>query len=308
MHNVNRVAARILACLLGVVGCSRSDNTEIAKAKAEATAARAEADAAKAEMVKLKAELAQLGAAKPVSASQKDDLKAAEEQARAIVKQLDGKFEEELSLPGQPIVKLNLDGKKVSDEGLAILCLGTPQLKSLSLQGSALTAAGLIHVAKLAHLEDLTLGDATVSENDLAPLVESKSLKRLSCFLQRQKVTGNTVNRLKHLEELTISKSGADDSTAQQLATMENLRVLNLGGSQNLTDAGVAHFKSLTKLERLNLYNVQKLTDKSLDELKVLKNLKHIHIDYSMVTPAGVQAFKAALPGCQVHGAPAQKN
>lgn len=306
MDNMSRVAACILVCLTGVVGCSRSNNAEVEKAKVEAAAARAEADAAKAEVAKLKAALAPAEVAKPAPTSQKGDIKAAEEQARTIVKQLGGKSEEDLSLPDRPIVKLNLDGKTVSDEGLAKLSAGTPRLKSLSLRGSPLTAAGLVHVAKLAHLEDLTLGDATVSEQDLAPLAESKSLKRLSCFLEGQKVTGDALKRLKHLEELTIASSGADDNTAQKFATMENLRVLGLEGSQNLTDAGVAHLKALTKLETLNLYNVQKLTDKSLEELKALKNLKRLHIDYSKVTYAGVQDFKASLPNCQVFGAPAK--
>jgi hypothetical protein len=50
--------ALVLGCCLPYVGCSRSDNAELVKAKAETEAVRAEAAAAQTELAKAKAEAA----------------------------------------------------------------------------------------------------------------------------------------------------------------------------------------------------------------------------------------------------------
>jgi hypothetical protein len=243
-----------------------------------------------------------------VTAADADRRAAAEEQARAILKQLDAKFEEDLSVPGKPIKAINLDGKNVSDEGLGLICAGTPRLETLSLLHASVTKAGLVHVAKLPHLKELILGHSKTSEADIAPLAESKSLKSLRMRFggQPHYPTGETVKLLKNLELLELGHSLMDDKAVQQIATLQGLRSLTLAFSPNITDAGVAHLKALTKLEYLDFYATTKLTDKSLEELKVLPNLKDLHLEGSKVTPAGVEAYKTAVPGCRVHVGPAQ--
>jgi Leucine-rich repeat (LRR) protein len=55
----------------------------------------------------------------------------------------------------------------------------------------------------------------------------------------------------------------------------------------------------LTKLTELQI-GKNPLTDTDLEYLKSLKSLKRLDVRYTKVTKAGVEAFRQALPNCEV--------
>ena len=79
---------------------------------------------------------------------------------------------------------LSLAGSPVGDAGLVHL-EGLTSLRSLSLAGTRVTDAGLVHLKGLTRLETLSLDLTRVSDAGLAPLKTLTGLKRLSLDLTR---------------------------------------------------------------------------------------------------------------------------
>src|SRR5947209_16260330 len=71
--------------------------------------------------------------------------------AVAAIKQLGGKLERDRDAPGKPVVGVNLNKTKVTDEGLANLEPLT-ELQELYLNDTAITDAGLMHLKRLKQL------------------------------------------------------------------------------------------------------------------------------------------------------------
>jgi Leucine-rich repeat (LRR) protein len=80
-----------------------------------------------------------------------------------------------------------------------------------------------------------------------------------------------------------------------QLATVRQLVELDLSTTQ-ITDAGLAHLKTLPSLARLHLYNCPKITDAGLTHLQELPGLVRLSLQFSKITDEGVVAFQTAAP------------
>ena len=90
------------------------------------------------------------------------------------------------------------------------------------------------------------------------------------------------------------------------IAEMTRLKSLNLdnvgypGEDVALTDEGVKKLATLTNLEFLHLGKTQ-VGDAGLASLAPLKKLNHIELTHcTKVTPAGIEAVKAAFPGIEI--------
>lgn len=97
---------------------------------------------------------------------------------------------------------------------------------------------------------------------------------------------------------LDLSSSTVTDNGAKILANAAELKSLRLSETA-VTDAALEALSKLPKLESLNLYGTQ-VTNEGILKLAALKNLKKLYLWQTKVDAAGVQAFKAKLPGCEV--------
>ena len=66
-----------------------------------------------------------------------------------------------------------------------------------------------------------------------------------------------------------------------------------------VTDAGLADLKRLTKLQMLRLSRSQ-VTDSGLVHLLGLTNLQRLYLSRTQVTRAGIGELKQALPNCRI--------
>jgi hypothetical protein len=76
------------------------------------------------------------------------------------------------------------------------------------------------------------------------------------------------------------------DEILERVARLEHLTVLRLGGSKDLTDAGVAHLEGMTELRELDLGGCP-ITDRSLEVVARLPKLEQLGLWRTTVTDAG---------------------
>ena len=217
---------------------------------------------------------------------------------------------------------LRLWGPTVDDSTLEFI-LGAKNLKSLYLESTEVTAAGLEKVTVLAGVQTLSLTNAkNIYDAELEPIGkfnELTSLELRNCALNGKGLAHLT--GLKKLKLLDLSETFVKDQRLEYLAGLTNLEDLNLWHTQ-VTDAGLVHLAGLKKLKRLNLdqckitaagtahlrgltqleflhigSSTDKLDDAALEPLGELKNLKTLVITFlPNVTDEGVNKLKAKLP------------
>src|SRR5580658_10146118 len=184
----------------------------------------------------------------------------------------------------------------IGDKGVENLA-PLAQLKSLRLDNTTIKDPKCFDA--LVNLEYLDLGDAYVLDNSLAPLANMKHLLRLT--LTGTLVTDDGLKYLRDLtdlEELDLYGVKVTDTGVEYLSKLSKLRSLNMLGAQ-VTDASADTLARFAELRELNLYR-SKISDAGLTKLRQLRNLETLDLRYSGVSVSGVQAFRAALPKCQV--------
>ncbi len=227
------------------------------------------------------------------------------EKALALITRLGGKYDEEASTSGHPIVGVNLHDSKITNEELLQLkpltalrslnlfaCVvigdaglaavdGMTDLKTLDLWSCyKITDAGLEHFKNLTKLETLILshsGGWAITGSGLVHLQKLASLKKLS---------------LNHLPLL-------EDKALASLSQLISLKDLGLMYCKKVTDDGLDHLQPLDNLTALDLRGTQ-VSDAGLQKLKPLKRLQMLDIRETKVTDAGVACMQAALPSLQM--------
>ena len=233
------------------------------------------------------------------------------QKALAIITQLGGNYEEDASLLGKPITKVNLAGTKTSNiELLKLKCLTS--LTSLNLNScDAVGDVGLAAVENMKDLDSLDLGHCFKMTDQglehLAGLTKLTSLK-----LQESGSYTYTGAGLVHLKGLTRLRVlhltyslKLEDRHLVNLTSLIKLQDLDLKRCEKLTDAALEHLGQLSSLEKLNLAGTQ-VTDAGVHYLKGLKQLKELTLGedapmcQTKVTDAGVAELQAAIPGLNI--------
>ncbi len=80
------------------------------------------------------------------------------------------------------------------------------------------------------------------------------------------------------------------DELLGELAAVEQLTTLRLGGSRGLTDEGARHLARLTRLRHLDLSGTG-ITDRGLEALRSLPDLETLSLAWTAVTDAGITAL-----------------
>ncbi|MFL5342767.1 MAG: sigma-70 family RNA polymerase sigma factor [Gemmataceae bacterium] len=255
------------------------------------------------------------GTGEPSSADRPDRKQV--EKVIAEIKEMGGSVVVDATLPGTPVVEVELGNTRVGDGWLARLgalpdlqrlylhntpvtdaglahltCL--PKLRGLTLASTAVSDAGLAHVKKLTRLQNLSLKGSRVTDGGLVHLKGVTGLKSLDMGFT--KVTDGGLIQLKELtglRELDLGPTRVTDAGLVHLAGLTELRQLSLGGTR-VTDAGLVHLERLSKLEGLNLSGTE-VTDAGLLHLNHLTGLEWLSLGDTKVTDAGLVHLKGLL-------------
>ncbi|MDX1946708.1 MAG: SMP-30/gluconolactonase/LRE family protein [Pirellulaceae bacterium] len=231
--------------------------------------------------------------------------------------------DESLAVFGR-IVELNLnertDGHKaaepkplsnrVNDETLRLL-VGQSDLVRLELSGTAVTSAGLVHLADLTNLQFLNVCLTAVDDEGLAHLAKLSQMKRMAVC--SSKVTGSGfihLGDMRGIESINLHSSPASDEGLAAIGKLTSLRRLEIVHTQ-VSDVGLAHIANLTNLRQLHLHGpttteaglpfVGQLTqlyeldiydrpasDQTLAEIGKLPKLRFLRLFNGRFTDAGV--------------------
>jgi serine/threonine protein kinase len=163
----------------------------------------------------------------------------------------------------------------IGDRDLSVL-VGLGNLKTLNLDHTEITDAGLKDVARAGNLVSLSLTNTSVTDaglDELKPLI--------------------------WLEDLRLDKLPISDAGLARVRAFSKLRKLSLYQTK-VSDDGLAHLKTLLSLEHLSLDETQ-IGDEGLHHLAECPSLKYVSLWRTRVTPAGVQELRRALPKLQVN-------
>ena len=130
------------------------------------------------------------------------------------------------------------------------------KLEYLSLFYCNITNSGLRHLSALSCLRSLNLDSRDISDEGLRHL--PKHLKELDIFSGRITDTGcGHISKITSLESLELCGGGVGDLGCTMLATLENLKALNLSQNERISNRGAAALAALTNLKILNLSNTR---------------------------------------------------
>ena len=201
-------------------------------------------------------------------------------------------------LRGDEVVEVNANRTPITDEDLEAIADFT-RLTDLSLEGTRIGDAGLVHLRKLQKLEWLNLYRCPIGDAGLRELKGLGNLRHLP--IGESKVTDAGLIHLRDMRRLVyLGLRGVDvtDVGLKHLRPLTNLQGLYLGETE-ITDAGLAHLLGMTKLRKLWL-NDTAVSDDAVQNLARLDSLRELHVVGSNITDAGLERLRASLPGCRV--------
>ncbi len=132
------------------------------------------------------------------------------------------------------------------------------------------------HIASLANLEVLALGETTIGNAGWRRLMSLTKLKRLN-----------------------VAKCEIDDEALRGISSLADLELLRVGSSR-LTNVGLAEIAKLPKLRHL-IIRFAPITDAGLKPLADLKGLESLYLEGTNVTEAGERELLRARPDLHIH-------
>lgn len=145
----------------------------------------------------------------------------------------------------------------------------------------------------------LKLNEAKPSEPIVNPVKNSLPLSLIArmwspAILHRLDLRGCLLDgcmqlaRLSNLRHLCIGGRQVTDVELAHLATLSNLRQLDLPRCHAMTDAGIAHLKNLS-LRSLNLSNCNALTDQGFVHVASISSLRELNVSTCWISNTGLQ-------------------
>lgn len=160
---------------------------------------------------------------------------------------------------------LDLTGCRISDDDLAKLV--PLSLGQIHLTGTAVTDAGMEHLAKMKTLSLVNVEDTAVGDDGLAKLVTLPRLGDL--WLNGSQVTDKGLSQLRsapNIWRLSIGGSSISNDSLKQLIGMKKLSGLTVKSS-SVSDAGLRTLSTAANLRRVTLID-SLVTSPMIDQLK----------------------------------------
>ena len=173
------------------------------------------------------------------------------------------------------VIEVKLNGSaRLRDEDLALVSSYT-SLTDLSLEHTAITGAGLIHLRRLRKIEWLNLWQTTIGDEGLAHL-----------------------SMLHSLQYLPVGGTRITDAGLEHLRDLPALLYLGLRDT-DIGDAGVSKLTRLPVLKEINLRGT-KVTDQCIESLCRIPTLRKVWLGETGISARGRARLKAGLPMCVI--------
>jgi WD40 repeat protein/formylglycine-generating enzyme required for sulfatase activity len=196
------------------------------------------------------------------------------------------------------LMSIKLHGENVNDAGMAHF-RDCKELTSLILVFTQVGDAGLAHFQGCRRIEELIIPGSRVTDAGLAGFKDCQNLNLLDLS---DTVVGDqglaVFAECKSLEVLNLSRSQVSDAGLSHFQGCTKLSELRLIGAQ-ITDAGLSHFQDSVNLVTLQAPQT-KMSDKSVPLLANMTRLMKLDVRQTMITAAGVEALRQALPQCEI--------
>jgi hypothetical protein len=142
------------------------------------------------------------------------------------------------------VVEVRLIDADATDDFLARLA-ECDELQILNLSQNAITGAGIKHLKRLEHLEDLDLAYTKVTDDDMIALGEINSLKRLDLSHNRLSGRGfHCLQPLANLETICLVATPLREGALEKLAALPKLDMCNIFGCRHLSRQSVEVFRA----------------------------------------------------------------
>jgi Leucine-rich repeat (LRR) protein len=245
------------------------------------------------------------------------DAPAGEYTALCMVSKLGGKVIRDDTLPGRPVVSVNLSARDITGTDLRMLA-EIPELRDLGLidasiaeadlkelkklknlrrlqisrmrGGDVITEAGMRELQRIEGLETLDLSDCRISDAGFRQFGGFKSLQNLyleGCDPAHLEV----LKEIKGLRVLSLSSPLMGSVAAfGQLKGLESVQVLDLAGIQMQGEVG--ELKEIRELQRLNI-SAPGITDASMKGIANLASLKELALSHTGISDVGLKEIAA---------------
>jgi len=154
---------------------------------------------------------------------------------------------------------------------------------------------GLVYIANLTHMEELSLAALKISDNGLASIAGMTQMKKLNLSMNKG-ITGSsfvhllnmkqlavldvtlcclickgeglaTLGKITQLKKLVLYYSQVDDENVKHLANMTNLTYLNLSYNREITDNCLAFLERMTLMKELYFNSCGNVSNEGLNRL-----------------------------------------
>jgi putative heme-binding domain-containing protein len=215
------------------------------------------------------------------------------QQAMDTLQKLGARCQVDASLPGRPVVAVDLDHSDVHGDTLKLLKM-FPHLHTVRWrEGWSIVQEDMKLLGSLTQLRKLDIWAWHIQDDWLEHLEGLTNLESLTLFWGEE-FTDEGLRPLRRLTTLrTLNLPNGINITDKGLAHLRgltNLRQLNLGGTK-ISGDGLAHLKGLCNLETLGL-GATKIGDKGLAYLKEMSALQSLDLGHSRVTDKGLEHLK----------------
>jgi Leucine-rich repeat (LRR) protein/predicted Ser/Thr protein kinase len=204
-------------------------------------------------------------------------------------------------LPGELFVltEVNLSrNQKVTDDALAVFA-GCKSFKSILLEETGVSDAGLAHFKNPSTLVDLALyGNRLVTDVGLSNFRNCPNIRGL--YLDNTGVTDKGLAYFKECQLVVLGLSGTKitDDGLGRLKNCQGLNFLNVAVTP-VGNKGLEHFKGCTQLLDVNLTDTQ-VTDDGLAYLDNCKSLSYLHLEKTRISRERVEELKKKFPKCKI--------
>jgi internalin A len=198
-------------------------------------------------------------------------------------------FDKQGSLVGIDLISGRLSA---NDEAMADLA-AAKHLRKLLLGGAGITSKTIDIIATLENLEELTLRDTQVSDDDLGRLAKLAKLKTLN-LPNSSRLSDKGVERLpqsKSLRHLQLTGNSVSDAAMPTVCRMQNIELLDVRGCNAITDAGLSQLASLPRLRVLRLGS-DLIGDKTLQVVGRCKKLEVLTVENSGISNEGLSELR----------------
>jgi len=235
-----------------------------------------------------------------MSTEELEALDEEEDRSGGFIDRLGGLIERSGTGSTAPIVAVDLHQTKPSASDFERLSQITT-LRTLDLRRvDTLTRGALVQLSALQNLEQLTLDELKIGDDELLLLGGMPSLSSLSVIQTRIQGSGfAALARLPAFKELVIGYTPLDDDGLRVIAELPHLEVLRLAPS-NVTDAGIKHLATHTRLRVLDLSRTR-VTDAVIPSLLAMPALQRLTLRGTAITETGLSRLRQRA-GLEVMG------